>query len=181
LISVVPALALLEVVVHEFSAHLIAAGKAHSASEAARHNQELRTFYLRRLALVTSALVVGSALVFAAGRGADHFGVTKLQGMFGDRTTLEVYPIALGGYWLLVIALFSVLFLLTLGRPRLVLHSLWPAIVVAVPAAFALSRTLPYWTAVGGLAAGTYVFAVLAMRHALRALDAVDYYYYAAY
>jgi hypothetical protein len=181
LISVVPALALLEVVVHEFSAHLIAAGKAHSASEAARHNQELRTFYLRRLALVTSALVVGSALVFAAGRGADHFGVTKLQGMFGDRTTLEVYPIALGGYWLLVIALFSVLFLLTLGRPRLVLRSLWPAIVVAVIAAFVLSRTLPYWTAAGGLAAGMYVFAVLAMRYALRALDAVDYYYYAAY
>ena len=181
LISVVPALALLEVVVHEFSAHLIAAGKAHSASEAARHNRELRAFYLRRLSLVAAALVVGSALVFAGGRGADHLGLTKLEGMFGKRTTLEVYPIALVGYALLVLALFSVLFLLMLGRPKLVLRSLVPAIGVAVVTAFVLSRTLPYWTAAVGLAAGTLVFAVLATRNALRVFGAVDYYYYAAY
>jgi hypothetical protein len=181
LISVVPALALLEVVVHEFSAHLIAAGKAHTASEAARHNRELRAFYLRRLALVAAALVVGSALVFAGGRGADRLGLTKLDGMFGDRTTLEVYPIALAGYSLLVIALFSVLFLMTLGRPKLVLRSLFPAIAAAVITAFVLSRTLPYWTAAVGLVAGTLVFAVLATRSALRVFGSVDYYYYAAY
>ena len=106
---------------------------------------------------------------------------TKLDDMFGDRTTLEVYPIALAGYSLLVVALFSVLFLLTLGRPKLVLRSLLPAIVAAVVTAFVLSRTLPYWTAAVGLVAGTLVFAVLATRNALRVFGAVDYYYYAAY
>jgi hypothetical protein len=181
LISVVPALAMLEVVVHSFTAQLAAAGRTYPMTDVGPHNRALRTFYLRRLGLVAALLVTGSALVFAAGRAVDHFDLWKLHGLFGDRTTLETYPVALAGYWLLVIALFSVLFLLTLGRPRLVLGALLPSIVVAVAVAFTLSRTQPYWTAAGGLAAGTLLFAMLATRKALLVLGAVDYYYYAAY
>ncbi len=181
LISVVPALALLEVVVHEFTGRLVAAGRNYAATDGAAHNRELRVFYLRRLVLLVTALLAGSALIFAAGRAVDRLDFAKLHGIFGNGTTLDTYPIALAGYWFLVIALFGVLFLLTLGRPRLVLQALWPAITIAVGVAVALSRTLPYWTAAGGLAAGTLVFAVLATRNALRVLGAVDFYYYAAY
>lgn len=181
LISVVPALAMLEVVVHSFTARLAAAGRTYPISDVGRHNRALRVFFLRRLGIVVGLLAAGSAVVFAAGRAVDHYDLWKLHGMFGDRTTLETYPVALAGYWLLVVALFSVLFLLTLGRPRLVLGALLPSIAVAVVVAFALSRTEPYWTAAGGLAAGTSLFAVLATRQALRVFGAVDYYYYAAY
>jgi hypothetical protein len=92
-----------------------------------------------------------------------------------------VYPLALAGEWLLVLALYSGLFLLFLGRPRLLLGALAPGLAVSVTVAFTLSRVLPYWTAIGGFVAGALVFAVLAARKALRVLDDVDYHYFAAY
>lgn len=147
----------------------------------AQHNRALREFYWRHLKLVALLLVAGSALVLAAGALASAGGLTKLDEHFTSRTTLAVYAFALAGYWLLVWALFSGLFLLFLGRPRLLLEAIAPALVIAVIVAFALSRTLPYWTAVVGLVAGALVFGVLAARHALRVLREVDYYYFAAY
>jgi hypothetical protein len=181
LFSVVPALAMLEVTIYSFSQRLADAGRRYRARDAAQHNRALRDFYGRHLKLVALLLVAGSALVLAAGVLGSAGGLTKLDEHFTSRTTLQVYPLALAGYWLLVWALFSGLFLLFLGRPRLLLEALAPALAVAVIAAFGLSRTLPYWTAVVGLLAGAFVFAVLAARNALRVLREVDYYYFAAY
>lgn len=181
LFSVVPALAMLEVTVYSFSERLASAGRRFRASDVAQHNRALREFYWRHLKLVALLLVAGSALVLAAGALASAGGLTKLDEHFTSRTTLAVYAFALAGYWLLVWALFSGLFLLFLGRPRLLLEAIAPALVIAVIVAFTLSRTLPYWTAVVGLVAGALVFGVLAARHALRVLREVDYYYFAAY
>jgi hypothetical protein len=181
LISVVPALAMLEVIVHAFTERLAAAGQDHRAIAAEEHTDDLHGFYERQLLLVVMLLAGGSVVVFIAGRMVGQGGVSKLSELFADTTTLHVYPIALAGFWLLVWALLNGLFLLTLGRPELVLRAIVPAIVVTVVTAFALSRTLEYWTAIGGFVAGAFVFAVLATLAARRVLGAVGYYYYAAY
>jgi hypothetical protein len=181
LICVVPAVAMLEVTVYAFSERLSAAGRKYRASASREHNLDARRFYFRQLAVVALLLVGGSVLVFSLGRLATDLELTKFHGLFGSTTTREVFPLALAGYWLLVVSLFNSLFLLTLGRPALVLRAILPGVAVDVAVAIILSRTLPYWTAVGGLAAGAFVFAVLSTRTTLRVLGAVDYHYFAAY
>ena len=182
LISVVPALALLEVTINSFSARLAELGSRHRAGSAADHNRELLRFYRRQLALVAVLLAAGAAAAFGGLRlAADVHALRSVSGLFSDRTTLHVYPLALAGYALLVWALFNGLFLFSLGRAWLVIRALVPAIAVAAPVAFVLSRAVVYWAAAGGLVAGALVFAVLSARSALRVLRSVDYHYFAAY
>lgn len=181
LISVVPALAVLEVTINAFSERLVAAGRTYRAGAASDHNRELLRFYRRQLTLVAFLLAAGGAAAFGGLILVSHLRLTKIHGIFSDPTTLHVYPIALAGYALLVVALFNGTFLFSLGRPWVVLRGILPAIAIAVPVAFVLSRTVVYWAAAGGLAAGAFVFAVLSGWNAVRTLASVDYHYFAAY
>ena len=181
LISVVPALAMLEVTIHAFSARLESAGTSHLAEASGEHNGELLRFYRRHLGIVALLIVAGASATFGLGRLVITLRLTKLHSLFSSSTTLHVYPIAVVGYAFLVWGLFNGLFLFSLGRPWLVVRALLPAVVVAVTIAVALAHTLVYWAAAGGFVAGTLVFALGASASTRRVLSSVDYYYAAAY
>ena len=181
LISVVPGLAMLEVTIYAFSRRLGTLGERFEATAAAEHNAELVRFYRRHLSYVALLLVAGAATTFRALLAASHFHWTRVSELFTAPTTLHVYLLGLAGYVLLVCALYNGLFLFSVGRPWLVLRALGPAIAVAVVLAFALSRLVVYWAAVGGLVAGAAVFALLSAYSARRILRSVDFYYFAAY
>lgn len=181
LISVVPGLAMLEVTIFQLSRRLGALGDLHAAASASEHNAALARFYRRHLSYVVLLLVTGAAATAGALLAAGHFHWTKVSALFTAPTTLHVYLLGLAGYVLLVCALYNGLFLFSVGRPWLVLRALGPAIVVAVIAAFALSRIVVYWAAAGGLVAGTAVYALLSAYSARRILRSIDYHYFAAY
>lgn len=181
LISVVPALAMLEVTIHAFSARLESAGTRHLAEGATEHNAELQRFYRRYLAILALLLIAGASVTFGLGRLVIKLELTKLHSLFSSPTTLHVYPIAVAGYALLVWGLFNGLFLFSLGRPWLVLRALLPGVVVAVTIAVVLAHTIVYWAAAGGFVVGALVFALSSSVITRRVLASVDYYYAAAY
>jgi hypothetical protein len=181
LISVVPALALLEVTIFAFSARLGELGERHDATSAPEHNAELLRFYRRHLSYVALSLFVGVATTFSALLAAGHFHWTKVSSLFTEPITLDVYLLGLAGYILLVYALFNGLFLFSVGRPDLVLRALGPAIAVAAGLAFVLSTTVVYWAAAGGLVGGSAVFALLSAYSSRRVLSSIDFHYFAAY
>lgn len=181
LISVVPAIAMLEVTVFELSRRLGAAGDMFGAGAARGHNAELARFYRRHLAYVAGLLLAGAAVTYGALLAAGHFKLTRISGLFTEPTTLDVYLLGLAGYALLVFGLFNGVFLFSVARPWLVLQALAPAIAVAVAVSFALSRLVVYWAAAGGLVAGCAVFALLSASSARRILRDIDFHYFAAY
>jgi hypothetical protein len=181
LISVAIGIAYLEVVINAFSERLALLGERFGVADTGAHNRELRRFYVRRLAVVALLVAGGSALAFAGLVAARHDGPVAVRGFFAEPNTVRVYAIATLGYALLVWGLYNGAFLFSLGRPWLVVRALGPGVVVALVLAFTLSRTVAPWAAVGGLAAGTFVFAVLSARATLRLLRDVDYHYFAAY
>ena len=181
LISIVPAIAFLEITVNDISRLLGQLASRYGAQEASEHNRELLRFYRRHLGIVLVLLVLGSAATFGALVLAGHLNATKVSALFTEGVTLRVYAIGVLGYSFLVCGLFNGLFLFSVGKPWLILRCLAPAVVVATVAAFVLSRVFVYWAAAGGLAAGAFVFAVLAAYRARRILRSIDYHYFAAY
>ena len=181
LISVVPALAFLEVTVFAFASKLEALGTRYDAGATDGHNRALRRFYREHLLHVTFLIAGGIAATGALFSLAVYAHATKISDLFGDATTLRVYALGVVGYALLVYGVFSASFVFSVGRPWSVLAALVPSIAVAAVVAFTLSRLVVYWAAVGGLVAGTATFAILSALAARRILRAVDYFYYAAY
>ncbi len=181
LISVVPALAFLEVTVYGFSQRLAAAGKAYEAASAHAHSRELLRFYRRHLLFVIGLLGGGIAVTFWLLSLLKTVRATRVSSLFADPTVLDVYILGVVGYALLVVGVFNVLFLFSVTRPWAALATLAPALPVAAAVAFVLSRTVVYWAAAGGLVAGSAVFALLATVTTRRILRSIDYHYFAAY
>lgn len=181
LIAVVPALAMLEVTIFLFAERLEVLAGRFEIARVAEHNRELLRFRRRHFGYIVLLLLGGAAVATGALRLLEHAHATKVSGLFGDRTMLRVYALGLAGYALLVFGIFNSVFLFSLGRPWAVVRSLLPGVVVAAAVAFTLSRLYAYWTAAGGLVAGSLVFALLATAATTRTLRTVDYHYFAAY
>lgn len=181
LIAAVPALAMLEVTIFLFAEQLEALAGRFEIARATEHNRELMRFRRRHFGYIVLLLLCGVAVTAGLLLLSEHTHATKVSGLLGDQTMIRVYAIGVIGYALLVFGIFNSVFLFSLGRPWVVVRSLLPGVAVAASVAFALSRAYPYWTAAGGLVAGTLVFATLATAATTRTLRRVDYHYFAAF
>ncbi|MDP9393616.1 MAG: hypothetical protein M3Q27_04845 [Actinomycetota bacterium] len=179
LLVLVLTLAQLEYTVHEFSASIGAVQESFAAEQTRAHNRHYLRFYLRQLALLFVLLVASAGLVTGLLVAVGESQWTALD--TSDPVTEGVFAWGVIAYALLVLSLLNGVFLFSLSRPRLVVPALLVALVVNAVVGLYLSRTVDYWFAVVGLAAGCLVFALLTTAAALRVLRRLDYYYYSAF
>ena len=167
----------LEYAVHAFSDSMTPVQTSFLAQQGALHNRHYLRFYGRQLLLLFGIGVTSAGLVTS---GVVWLRATQRLPLEGS-VTWPVFLAGTAGYVLLVVALLNGVFLFSLSRP-------WPA-VVALSAAlctnaavgWTLSRSGEYWWSVGGLVAGSAVFAGLTSFATVRTLRRLDYYYYSAY
>lgn len=98
-----------------------------------------------------------------------------------SEVTMRVLPAAAVAYIFFMFAVRNLLLLLTLSRVDAAVRVVAIALATDVAVGFVFSRAIAYWAAVGGLLAGAIVMSIFAARAARRALDELDYSYYAAY
>jgi hypothetical protein len=182
LLAVTPALAYLEIAVHALAERLGGQGGLYALTHVVEHNRAYRRFYTRRLAMLGCLYAAGAALVFGAVRGASSVnGLHSVGHFFSDPTTVRVFAVGVIGYGLLVWGLYNSSYLFALGQPWWVLRALLPAVAVAVVVALVCSRTIGFWAASIGLAAGALVFALVSLYELRRLLARLDYYAFAAF
>ncbi len=182
LISLIFSIALLEYTINEFASLIIPVQKAHSAFDVRGHNQYFRRFYLRQIVLLILIAIASIIATYLAVGSLHQYQHLKLvRDFFKNPITFFVYWAAAIGYNLMVVGLFSGIFFFSLSRPVPVLRSIIPATIVCAVVGFVLSRAISYEYSAVGMAIGSLVFAVLAVRHALKLMDNLDYFYYSAY
>jgi hypothetical protein len=167
--------------IQRFSEELVPSQKAHhSVRSDSFVAKQLRDFRMRSIVVFFSAL---------ASLGVAYFVALQLRQLPNAQfriallstTTTRVFWIAGAAYVLFMVALHSVLLLLTLSRVELAVRAVALALFVNIGVGFICSRAIHYSTAAFGLLAGTVVLAILAVRSAQQVLRELDYYYYAAY
>lgn len=134
-----------------------------------------RSWQLALAALVSLALVYA---LFVALRGVPN---ARFQEALASEVTMRVLPIAAIAYVFFMFAVRNLLLLLTLSRVDAAVRVVAAALIADVAVGFVCSRAIAYWAAVAGLLAGVIVMSLFAARAARRALDELDYSYYAAY
>jgi len=182
LISLILTIALLEYTINEFSAMIIPVQKLFSAFDLEGHNRYFKRFYGRQLFLlfITACLsIVGTYKAVVALRLFQ--GSPLIRDFFSSPITFFTFWGAALGYNLLVVGLFNSVFFFSLSRPGPVLRAIAIAMVVNGVVGYGLSRGVAYPWSVLGLVVGSLLFALLTIRSAVRLLDRLDYYYYAAY
>lgn len=182
LISLILTIALLEYTINEFSAMIIPVQKLFSAFNLEDHNRYFKRFYGRQLVLLLVAAclsIVGTYKAVVALRLFQE--VPLIRDFFSSPITFFTFWGAALGYNLLVVGLFNSVFFFSLSRPGPVLRAIVIAMVVNGTIGYGLSRGVAYPWSVVGLMAGSFTFALLTIRSAMRLLDRLDYYYYAAY
>ncbi len=179
LLVLVLTLAQLEYTVHEFSASIGAVQESFPAENTRGHNQYFVRFYLRQLAVLAALVAASTLLVTGALIALEEAEYSAVD--TASVVTEGVFAWGATGYALLVLSLLNGVFLFSLSRPRLVVPPLVVALLVNAAVGWHLSRTIDYWFAVVGLAAGALVFAVLTTAAAIRVLRRLDYYYYSAF
>jgi hypothetical protein len=95
--------------------------------------------------------------------------------------TMRVLIAAAAGYTVFMFAVRNLLLMLTLSRVEAAVRSVAYALVANVAVGFVCSRAIGYWAAVAGVIAGSIVMCIVAARETRRALEELDYTYYAAY
>jgi hypothetical protein len=105
----------------------------------------------------------------------------RFQEALTAEITMRVLAAAAVGYLFFMFAVRNLLLLLTLSRIDDAVRAVGLALVTDIAVGFVCSRAIAYWAAVAGLVAGAIVMSIVAARAASRALDDLDYSYYAAY
>jgi hypothetical protein len=134
-----------------------------------------RSWQLGLAALI--ALLLTYAL-FVALRGVPN---VRFQEALNSEVTMRVLPAAAIAYVFFMFAVRNLLLLLTLSRIDAAVRTVAIALLTDLAVGFVCSRAIAYWAAAAGLLAGAIVMCVFAARAARRALDELDYSYYAAY
>ncbi len=182
LLSLILTIALLEYTIHEFASIIIPVQKRFSAFQIPDHNRFFTRFYLRQLLLLASVAVISAIVTYRGVLWFRQFGeIRQVRDFFANPITFYVFYWAVLGYSLLVWGLMNGVFFFSLSRPTFVLRAMGMALVVNAFVGFVLSRTLAYWYSVVGLAIGSFVFALVTTRYAIRVFRNMDYYYYSAY
>lgn len=109
------------------------------------------------------------------------FQEARLHEALTAPVTMRVFVAAAGAYVIFMFAVRNLLLLLTLSRVEAAVRSVAYALVADVAVGFVCSRAIGYWAAVLGLVAGAIVLSIVAARETRRALEQLDYSYYAAY
>jgi hypothetical protein len=151
-------------------------------------NTETRTFvhqqvdahHKRSWQLALSALIalLLMAWLYSALRQVPN---VRFQEALTADVTMRVLAIAAVGYVIFMFAVRNLLLLLTLSRVDAAVRAVGLALITDVAVGFVCSRAIAYWAAVAGLVAGAIVMSFVAARAASRALDELDYSYYAEY
>ena len=170
---------LVEVVVNEIMANLVADQKNYSATELTAMNKAYTDFFRKRIVLVALFTVLNGVILYLVVRWLSFLPHIEVK-VFGNRTTMFVFIIATISYGCVVIGLMNSLILFSLSQPGMVVRSIATALTVDVMVGFVLSRWIDYSFAVLGLLAGSVVFMILSTRWAFRVLNKLDYYLYAA-
>jgi hypothetical protein len=139
------------------------------------HAHRRRSWQLGLAALI--ALILTYAL-FIALRGVPN---VRFQEALSSEVTMRVLPAAAIAYVFFMFAVRNLLLLLTLSRIDAAVRTVAIALLTDLAVGFVCSRAIAYWAAAAGLLAGAIVMCVFAARAARRALDELDYSYYAAY
>jgi hypothetical protein len=142
---------------------------------------DFRRFYRRHTVALCIAATAAIAVAAAAVNAVRGLPYPRLQELLASETTMRVFWAAAVSYAIFMIALQSLLILMTLSRADLAARAMGAALVVNLVVGFAVSRSLHYSGAVVGLLAGSLTLAIIARRQLHRVFNELDYYYYAAY
>jgi hypothetical protein len=182
LVSLMLTMAALQYTVHLFSEVLIARQETFRATEIRGHNAYFLRFYRRHMAVLVATGLGSVALGALAFAGVERAHLpAAITGLFATHVARLVFAVAAGAYFFLAVALFNVLFFFTLARPRLVLRSILPAVLVNAVVGYVASRGLGYEYASLGLFAGCVTFALVSTVIAVDVFEHFDFYYYSAY
>jgi len=178
LVLILP-MGLIEVVINEIMANLVADQKNFMGANAEAMNQIYSRFYRRRLILVTSFVVVDAVALYLAINFLAPLEVIK-DLVFGNAVTYFVFMVAMMAYALLAVALMNSLILFSLSQPKMVYEPMCYGLAVNILVGFVLTRWLDYSLAVVGLLVGAAVFLFLTTRYVIKMLKNLDYYLYSA-
>lgn len=183
LAALVLSLAFLEITVERFSARLTPAAVAHSLDAVREHNRTFLAFWSRQLAYVAALAAAGAWVAVVTAWGLAELGALgPARAIYEDPVARYVFAGGIVGYSFLALGIANSVFLMGLARPWPVLATLLPSSIVSIAAGIALtSATGAYWTAVGGMVAGMFIFAAGTGFYARRTLRYVDYHAYAAW
>jgi hypothetical protein len=182
LLSLVLTLAALEYMIHEFSYHQIFIQRSVQNDAIGDYISFYKKFFRRNL---LTNFVIGLVSI-----GVSYFGILSLRrfdyikegrDFFSSPVTFRVFWAAAFGYFFLALGLYNCLFFFTLSRPEFAIRSIIAGLGVNVVVSLVLSRWIHYEFGVGGLVAGSVVFALMTINYARQFFDRLDYYYYAAY
>ena len=167
--------------IERFSEKLIPHEKKTRSTDRAAFVESQRGAHRRRSLQLGFAAAVAVALAWATFVGLQGIDNDRLREVLASVVTLRVFVCAVVAYAVFMFAVRNLLVLLTLSRVEAAVRSVAWALAVDVVCGYVLSRAIGYWAAVGGLLAGAIVLCVVAARETRRALDDLDYTYYAAY
>jgi hypothetical protein len=142
--------------------------------------EQLRGHRLRSWQLALAA-VIGLLLTYALTMALRGVPNARFQEALDSDVTIRVLPVAAVAYVFFMFAVRNLLLLLTLSHIEAAVRAMAVALATDVAVGFICSRAIAYWAAVLGLLAGAIVLSILAARATRRALDELDYAYYAAY
>lgn len=170
---------LVEVVVNEIMANLVADQKNYPAVDITRMNKAYTVFYRKRIIIVALFSALNGIILFLLVRLLSSSSKLEID-VFGNRITLFVFVIAVIAYGSMVIGLMNSLILFSLSQPIMVVRSIMIALAINILVGFTLSRWIDYSWSVLGLLAGSLLFLIISTRWVLKVLNKLDYYLYNA-
>lgn len=180
--AIVFALAFLEVTVENFSRMLVPVGERFKVDAVREHNRAVARFWARQLAYVGAIAAVGTWLAIVGAVALHEIGALgSADAIYEDPVARYVFGLGVLGYALLALGIANSVFVMTLNRPWRAIASIGPGVLVSIAVGVVATTFYSHWTAVFGMVAGAFVFAVLSSWQTWRTLRHADYYSYAAY
>jgi len=181
LIVIVLLAGVVEYATHELSVRLVPGEKRVKSVSVEPFLQEFRGFYRKHMAALFVCAVVAVGLSAVAAQALRRFPSAQLQESLKVQSTMNVFWVAAVSYGIFMMAMQSILILMTLSRADLAVRAMAIALLTNVVIGFAISRSVHYSGSVFGLLAGAVILAALSYRYVVRVFGDLDYYYYAAY
>jgi hypothetical protein len=180
--AVVLALAFLEVSVDGFSGLLVPLSERFGVAAVDQHNAVLSRFWRRQLAYGGGLMLFGGAAAVGVEQLLAHLeALGPAQALATQHATRWAFAGGVAGYALLAVGMTNAVVLLSLARPWPVVRALTVAAALSAAVGIGVTTSMPYYTAVLGLVAGAFVFAVLTARTVSRTLRSGAYWSYAAW
>lgn len=179
LIVVVLLSGLVEYSTHEFSLRLVPGEKRVKSERIEPFLMEFRRFYWKHKIVLFIAAVAAVGVAVVAVGALRRFPELQESLRFG--VTMQVFWVAAMAYAIFMMAMQSILILMTLSRANMAVRAMAYSLLINVVVGFALSRSIHYSASVFGLLAGAVTLAFLSHRYLVRVFGDLDYYYYAAY